>query len=297
VLLDGAAIGEGAIVGAGAVVPPGMQVPAGQLALGVPARLARAVTEEEAKAIGWHAESYAELQARYRGAPPPPPKAAPSLPLYRCRMAASPIMVDGSLDEGAWNRAEPTHLVLAGDGGEPRMGTEVRLCWDDRCLYVAFSCKDTDIWGTHTTRDAPLYEEEVVEIFLCPSGNLQRYYELEVSPLNTLFDAKIFSPEGERRSMLVETEWDAPGVQTAVRIAGTVQNRRDVDLGDPAEIALPFADLGLSGPPSPGDRWRLNLYRIERGEVEEFSAWSPTYKVPADFHVPRQFGTLEFVAE
>jgi carbonic anhydrase/acetyltransferase-like protein (isoleucine patch superfamily) len=297
VVLDGARVGQGAIVGAGAVVPPGMEVPPGELALGVPARVVRPVTVEEARSIDWHADGYVALQARYRGVPPPEAAPASQRPVYRCRRAASPIVVDGSLDETAWSRATPTHLVLAGSGDPPRLSTEARLCWDERCLYVAFSCKDTDIWGTLTQRDEPIYNEEVVELFLCPSGDLRHYFEFEVSPLNTLFDAKVFSPEGDRRSMLMDNEWDAPGIQTAVRVAGTLHDRNDVDLGWIAEIALPFTDLGLSGPPAPGDRWRFNLYRIERGEAEEYSAWSPTFKVPADFHVPDRFGVLEFVED
>jgi carbonic anhydrase/acetyltransferase-like protein (isoleucine patch superfamily) len=297
VVLDGARIGEGAIIGAGAVVTPGTVVPPGGMALGVPARVTRSVTPEEGRSIGWHADGYVALQARYRGVSVPESVAMPDLPLYPCRRAAGPLVVDGSLDEAAWGRATPVQLLLTGGGAEPRLSTEARLCWDDRCLYVAFSCKDTDIWGSFTQRDDPLYNEEVVELFLCPTGDLRHYFELEVSPLNTLFDAKVFSPEGDRRSMLVQTEWDAPGIRTAVRVAGTLHDRTDVDLGWIAEIAIPFADLGLPGSPAAGDRWRVNLYRIERGEVEEYSAWSPTLKIPADFHVPDRFGILEFVEE
>jgi hypothetical protein len=207
------------------------------------------------------------------------------------------MRVDGSLDEGAWSRAETVPLVMTEDAGEPRLATEARLCWDERALYVAFSCKDSDIWGTLTERDQPLYEEEVVEVFLCPTGDLRHYFEFEVSPRNVLFDATIFSPEGDRRSMLVQTEWNAPGLESAVRVAGTLDRRDDVDLGWIAEIAIPFADLGLPGPPLPGDRWRINLYRIERSAIEEFTAWSPTLRVPPDFHVPDRFGTLEFTEE
>src|SRR5262249_24056895 len=158
---------------------------------------------------------YVALQARYRGVSPPESATAPDLPLYRCRRATGPIVVDGSLDEAAWGRATPAYLVLTDGATEPRLSTEARLCWDDRCLYVAFSCKDTDTWASFPQRDDPLYNEEVVELFLCPTGALRLYFEFEVSPQNTLFDAKVFSPEGDRRSMLVQTEWDAPGIQTA----------------------------------------------------------------------------------
>ncbi|MBW2269679.1 MAG: gamma carbonic anhydrase family protein [Deltaproteobacteria bacterium] len=47
IVLDGARVGAGAMVGAGAVVPPGTQLEPGVLAVGVPARVVRALTPEE----------------------------------------------------------------------------------------------------------------------------------------------------------------------------------------------------------------------------------------------------------
>ncbi len=47
IVLDGAVVGEGAWVGAGAVVTPGSRIPDRTLALGTPARVIRAVSDEE----------------------------------------------------------------------------------------------------------------------------------------------------------------------------------------------------------------------------------------------------------
>ena len=38
--------------------------------------------------------------------------------------------------------------------------------------------------------------------------------------------------------------------------------------------------------------WRANFYRVDRGERDEFSAWSPTGRLPADFHEAGRFGRL-----
>jgi carbonic anhydrase/acetyltransferase-like protein (isoleucine patch superfamily) len=46
-VLDGAVVGEAALVGAGALVPEGMKVPPRTLVVGVPARVKRALTDEE----------------------------------------------------------------------------------------------------------------------------------------------------------------------------------------------------------------------------------------------------------
>jgi carbonic anhydrase/acetyltransferase-like protein (isoleucine patch superfamily) len=47
IVLDGARVGEGALVAAGAVVAPGFVVPDGAIAIGVPARISRALDPEE----------------------------------------------------------------------------------------------------------------------------------------------------------------------------------------------------------------------------------------------------------
>lgn len=47
IVLDGAEVGEGALVGAGSVVTPGARIPARTLALGTPARVVRALRDDE----------------------------------------------------------------------------------------------------------------------------------------------------------------------------------------------------------------------------------------------------------
>jgi len=47
IVLDGARVEEGAVVGAGAVVAPGTTIEAGMMALGVPAKVSRAVRDDE----------------------------------------------------------------------------------------------------------------------------------------------------------------------------------------------------------------------------------------------------------
>jgi carbonic anhydrase/acetyltransferase-like protein (isoleucine patch superfamily) len=76
-VLNGATIGAGSIVGAGAVVREGMVVPPGSLAVGVPARVVRATTDDERARIARTAEAYLRLQARHRDGAFPPYRAIP----------------------------------------------------------------------------------------------------------------------------------------------------------------------------------------------------------------------------
>lgn len=67
-VLDGAVVESGAQIGAGAVVPPGMRVPSGQLALGVPAKIVRPLSEAEREGIREIARRYVRVKNEYLAA-------------------------------------------------------------------------------------------------------------------------------------------------------------------------------------------------------------------------------------
>lgn len=72
VVLNGAVVGAGALVAAGALVREGAELPAGVLAAGVPARVVRALTDEERERLARTAAAYLALQARHRAGEFPP---------------------------------------------------------------------------------------------------------------------------------------------------------------------------------------------------------------------------------
>ncbi|HET9228610.1 MAG TPA: carbohydrate-binding family 9-like protein [Thermoanaerobaculia bacterium] len=180
-----------------------------------------------------------------------------------------------------WDEIPPHSLVLADGSGKPKQGTLVRLCWDDEALHVRFDCEDRDAWGTFRERDDPLWQEEVVEVFLAPwEEDPVRYIEIEVSPLGVLFDAVIHNPTGLRADMTADLAWDCPGLRWQI---GRGTQREDWW----AELSIPWETRSRI--------WRANFYRVERprdGEPE-FTCWSPTLTSPADFHKPARFGLLE----
>lgn len=82
-----------------------------------------------------------------------------------------------------------------------------------KALFVRFDCQDDDIWGTYTQRGDPLYDEEVVEIFIAPGRDTpSTYFELEVSPKGVLFECLITHAASKKRYSVNET-WRAEGVR------------------------------------------------------------------------------------
>ena len=190
----------------------------------------------------------------------------------------------GTLDEASWSRVPALALRRAQGGAAPVQATAVRVAHDSDALLVRFDCDDRDIWATHACRDAPLWEEEVVELFVAPGEyDPSEYVEIGVNPLGAIFDARVANPQGRRDSMSVDASWNAAGLVAAV------------DRPSPgtwcAEIAIPWSDLCAGTPPRV---WRANFFRIERPRDgdHEFSCWSPTLADPPDFHRPAFFGRL-----
>jgi len=65
ILLNGSEIGEYSIIGAGAVVTQGTKIPPYSVAVGVPAKVIKKVTEEEIKLISENAEEYLKHVRRF----------------------------------------------------------------------------------------------------------------------------------------------------------------------------------------------------------------------------------------
>jgi len=213
--------------------------------------------------------------------------------VYRCRRTETPPVLDGTLGDPIWKQAEVIALVRNQDGAAARFETTVRLLWDEACLYVGFACEDTQIYATMTERDASLWEEEVVELFVDANSDGIGYVEIEVSPLNTVLDLYVLNrPPLPFRGMF---DWDSVGMRTEVQVDGDPHDPDSTDWGWQVEMAIPWGDFCTAPhqPPLPGDVWRVNLYRIDQLEgQQELYAWSPT--LCETFHVPARFGELIF---
>jgi hypothetical protein len=173
-------------------------------------------------------------------------------------------------------------LLRARDGGPPRLSTALRVGHRDGALVVRFDAKDDARVATKTRRDDALWEEDVFEVFLAPAEPPHVYFEFEVNPLGTLFDAAILSPRLVRPTICLDVEWDCPGYRARV----TTRDR-----SWSAVLVIPLGPL-CGGAPTPAS-WRANFFRVDRGQDTEYSAWSPVYRDPVDFHDARRFGRLE----
>ncbi len=219
---------------------------------------------------------------------------------YTCRRAPGPIAVDGDLDKPAWRGAAKSGRFVDLVSGVPGfLETRMASLWDDESLYVAFWVKEPDVRARLAERDALVWTENDVEIFI---GGEDCYYEFEINALGTVYEvfyvwqdalrkgSRFDTPEFDLRERRVDVlggfqdamrhgrhprgarwafmDWDFPGMRAAVQVQGTLNDPSDVDEGWTAEIAFPWRGMAaLAGtrpvPPRPGDVWRMDFSRFE----------------------------------
>jgi hypothetical protein len=231
---------------------------------------------------------------------------------YRCLRAASPVRVDGRLDDAAWRNAPWTVVFVDIEGDakpQPRFRTRAKMLWDDRYFYVAAELEEPHVWATLTEHDSVIFRDNDFEVFLNPSGDGRNYFEFEINALNTSWD--LFLPKPYREKGKADNSWEIPGLKTAVAIDGTLNDPADRDRGWTVEIAFPWTAFATRAPvrrPEPGDEWRVNFSRVEwrteirdgryvkiPGEKEDNWVWSPQGEV--DMHIPSRWGYVRFAGE
>jgi hypothetical protein len=189
--------------------------------------------------------------------------------------------VDGALLEAAWKNADIARVEYGSLRFDPRpeVATTVRVLYSDRYIYFGWVCPFTRLTvfenPTVERERMGLWDRDVVEVFIgSDSTNINHYAEYEVAPTNERLDVYCRLPEKN-------FAWDGRA-QSAVK----VDKRRKIFT---VEWRMPLELLGPA--PTPGTRWRLNLYRCDKANNASL-AWSPVLK--STFHTPEKFGILEF---
>jgi Carbohydrate family 9 binding domain-like len=260
------------------------------------------------------------LLALIGGSPQPSPADLEALPFsprhYVAYRAASPISVDGKLNEPAW-AAAPWSDVFVDIEGDPKprpaLLTRAKMLWDDESFYVAAEMEEPNVWATLTARDSVIFRDNDFELFIDPDGDTHAYYELEVNALGTPWDLLLIKPYRDGGPAI--HGWDIAGLRVGVDVRGTINAPGDRDDGWSVELAMPWSILREAAadrrPPRPGAQWRVNFSRVEwdmdvrGGRYEKRLApgtsnplpernwvWSPQGAI--DMHMPERWGYVQF---
>jgi hypothetical protein len=249
---------------------------------------------------------------------------------YTAFRVSEPMRVDGRLDESAWQRASRSpRFVDILTGGPARYDTHASVLWDTTNLYVAFRVEEPLVCASLTNRNAPIWQENDVELFI---AGRDAYYEFEINARNTTYEVFFIwadayerggfpaaefergklrpfngvgftnHPHGKR---LGQFNWHFPGLHTAVFVDGTLNDNSDRDRGWTVELALPWRGLewlaktdSRALPPKHDEVWRLDFSRFNRLKAalpaQDSGGWAWSRHGVWDSHIPECFPFITF---
>lgn len=224
---------------------------------------------------------------------------------YTCKKIKENIEINGDLTKQVWKDAKKTDRFIDVIGGNPSLyDTKAALLYNDEYLYIAFWAEDPFPESTITERDAKLWFESDLEVFI---DGEDCYYEFQINALNTIyevfyiwqdayrlggkFDVEEFDilknkalsfggnhdrtgehfwrgshPRGNRWAYF---NWDFEGLKSSVVVDGKLNDDSVVSKGITAEIAFPWSGMkwlanGRTLPPKDGDIWNIFLGRYQQ---------------------------------
>ena len=201
--------------------------------------------------------------------------AEPSLPAVR--VATAPIL-DGRLDDVAWQRAEVIGNFRQRDPDQGAPGTEgttVRVVFDDTALYIGAHLADSEperILANELVRDSEFDSDDTFSVVLDTYHDHRNAFMFRVNPNGAMFDGVV------RNEADPDSNWDEQWYA-----ATTIGPE-----GWTVELHIPFKALRFANGPT--QVWGIDFERIIRRKNEEvyWTNWDRDF----DFTQVSQAGIL-----
>lgn len=234
---------------------------------------------------------------------------------YICYQSPSPPIIDGR-SEAVWEQLAWTESFVDIEGNPEKQApfdTRLKMLWDEQGLYFLARLEEPHLQASLTERESVIFHDNDFEIFIDPDGDTHLYYEYEINALGTEWDLLMAKPYRDGGPAI--TAWDIEGVQSAVYLAGSLNDPSDLDQYWQVEIFFPWRSLLECAPgkrlPREGEQWRINFSRVQwewsvrQGRYtktldpqtnkplpESNWVWSPQGKI--NMHMPENWGYLQF---
>ncbi|WP_020602973.1 carbohydrate binding family 9 domain-containing protein [Spirosoma spitsbergense] len=183
--------------------------------------------------------------------------------------ATSPVVLDGSVDEPAWQAAEVASdfwMVLPMDTSRAKVRTDVRMTYDEHNVYLSAVCFLGDVPGPYIVeslrRDWSFSKNDNFIFFMDTFDDQTNGFTFGTNAAGAQWDGLLY--EGGKANLSWDNKWTS-----------VVKNYSDRYV---LEMAIPFKTIrykkGIS-------RWGINFSRLDLKTTEK-SSWTP---------IQRQFPT------
>jgi len=253
---------------------------------------------------------------------------------YIAKKIEENIVIDGNIEKKIWQEAKWSNRFVDMVSGDLGMyNTQSAILWNDRYLYFAFQAEEPFVDARLTKRDSIIFQENDLEIFIDGVNAANTIYEVffiwkDAYKKGGQFDIPQFDvhqkeaytfggdydrtgasfwkgthPRGVRWAF---TNFDMQGLETAVKIDGTLNDNSDIDKGWSLEIAIPWNSLkilanGRLVPPLNGDTWSMFLGRFQKlmlsgKEIQPHPAMALNSHGIYDTHMPSKWSIIQFAS-
>ena len=182
--------------------------------------------------------------------------------------ANSPIIIDGVMNEPAWQQAETASnffMVLPMDTSKALVSTNVKMSYDDKNIYIVAVCylpAKKPYMVESLRRDFTFGRNDNFIFFLDPYNDLTSGYTFGANAAGAQWDGMLY--EGGKADLNWDNKW-----------VSIVKNYEDKWI---FEAAIPFKTIRYK---KGSIEWGVNFSRLDISAAEK-SSWAP---------VPRQFPT------
>jgi len=192
------------------------------------------------------------------------------------KLADAPVL-DGKLDDACWRQAVRLPR-FTNRGRAVKAETYALLFHDGVTFYVGVYCQEpliAKIRRTHTERDAPIWNDDCVELFIDANLDRKTYCQFIANAVNGRADAAAAPRRDPKAALLHDFDWAS-------------RSHIGVDFWS-VEFAIPFRSLNLPAP-RPGADGACDIGLTvcrERYPDNEYCSWHGW------FHRPEGFGILK----
>ncbi|MEM9648999.1 MAG: DUF5916 domain-containing protein, partial [Bacteroidota bacterium] len=187
---------------------------------------------------------------------------------YHIRKTTKPIVIDGIVDEQAWQQADVADdffMVLPMDTGKAEETSEIRMTYDDKNIYLAaifFNSVHGKYFVESLRRDFSFGKNDNFLLFMDPFNNQTTGFSFGSNAAGAQWDGTMFGGGS------VDLNWDSKWISKV---------KQDPDKWV-LEMAIPFKSIRYKDGVT---EWGINFSRLDLKSSEK-SSWTP---------IPRQFPT------
>ncbi len=134
--------------------------------------------------------------------------------------------------------------------------------WDDYYFYVGAQVHDTKVNAVNTSPTSQPQQDDDLEVFVetdhaRASVRTPQTFQMAVSAANGAYFSQGNGSQIPQAKAVYTYKY-------AANVDGTLNSNSDNDTGYTIEIAIPWQEMGMKGPPKPGTVWGFNVVSRDR---------------------------------